>query len=104
MKICRGNPNAVKTLTEISGTLHEDQHDFHTVSSDNINTATIQTTKCFASMATLSEFITFLTAKCYLNFTKGKPCCVSVAKNGMRSSTTVRHTHSAYLAASHIQS
>jgi len=36
MKICRGNPNTVKILTQISGTLHEDQRDFQSVGSDNI--------------------------------------------------------------------
>ena len=48
-------------------------------------------------MATLSEFITFLTARYYVNFTKGKHCCVSVATIVTRSSTMVRHTHSSTL-------
>ena len=36
MKICRGIPNVVKILTQMSGTLHEDQRDFQSVGSDNI--------------------------------------------------------------------
>ena len=39
-------------------------------------------------MTTLSEFITFLTATCYVNNTKGKQCCVSMATIGTRNSTS----------------
>jgi hypothetical protein len=48
-------------------------------------------------MVTLSEFITFLTATYYVNFTKKKHCCVSVATIVTQSFTMVRHTQSATL-------
>jgi hypothetical protein len=39
MRICRGNQNSAKLLTEISDTAHEDQCDIHSVGSDNIDNA-----------------------------------------------------------------
>jgi hypothetical protein len=106
MRICRGNPNSAKLLTEISDTVHEVQCDIHSVDSANIDNAMFS-----CHVDAFSSYYIFDSDMLHQLY-KGKGlyhrnynnCYAKLHSARSYAQCYVRHTQSAFLASSQIRS